>query len=84
MMSKTYKAIFSMNGFIREMELSGEPGIDVGFPVSGDSDLSKRGSLSLYFRLTSFDGKIAHYLFYGWRDMTPTETNLVDNAVGEE
>lgn len=69
-MSKSeYKAVFSMHGFTREISMTGAPSVTCGFPFSGGSDTSDKKSLSVYFKLASFDGETAHYIFYGWREM---------------
>jgi len=64
-----YKAIFYMHGFTKEVDMSGTPGIDVGFSLPADTTTEKNKSLSIYFKLMSFDGEVANYHFYGSREM---------------
>ena len=65
-----YTAVFYMHGFTRQIEMIGEPARDVGFPMSVDPTIdNKYKSISLYFKLQSFNGKIANYIFYGSRGM---------------
>lgn len=73
-MSKaTYTANFSMQGFIRSEKMSGEPPMTVGFSfpsMTAIHDPKKSNlSLSVYFKLMSFDGLVANYVFYNWRQM---------------
>lgn len=67
-MSK-YKAVFHMHGFVKELEMSGEPAIDVGFPMPAATSTEPRKTVSLYFKLLAFDGEVAQYNFYGSREM---------------
>lgn len=69
----TYTANFSMQGFERSDVLSGEPAPTVGFSFPSMAMLhdpkKSNISLSVYFRLMSYDGRVAHYVFYNWRQM---------------
>lgn len=69
-MSIDYIAAFNLHGFTKNVTMSGEPPATFGFPFPVDASLdTTKQSLSAYFRLTRFDGKIATYSFYGWRKM---------------
>lgn len=68
-----YKAIYHFAGFERTVEVSGEPMHDVGFSIPQPiADMESNKSLSIYFELASFDGKLAIYRLKGWREMQTT------------
>lgn len=68
-----YTAEFHMAGFTRNIEMSGTPPPDCGFPIPVIANTDSSKSLSVYFRLRQFDGKTAYYEFYDCRIMKTNE-----------
>jgi hypothetical protein len=69
----TFTAEFNLQGFKLKKEMRGTPAPEYGFSFPSMTAMHDRTksnrSLSVYFRLLHFDGRLATYTFYDWRDM---------------
>lgn len=72
-MSDKYVAEFNLHGFRRRIIQYGTPprtfGLSFPSEVTMHDSIEGNKSLSVYFELLRFDGKVATYSFYNWREM---------------